>query len=308
LLATAGLDELLAKRLSLVRSAHAKNTVTSYYTDWGDFVAWCKRNKRLPLPASPETVSLYLTDLLTSRGRKVSTASRRTTSISYFHRHASLPSPINEDVVELLRGAQRARKEQPEAKTAITIEDLREICAHFGNSRTAIRNRAILLFGFATALRRSSIVALDLSDLRFGEKGMEIHIRAEKQDQEGKGRSIGVPPGRHPETCPVSAVKRWLKVRGDAPGPLFTHVASLKRLTSYVVAYIVRRSVAKIGLDPADYAAHSLRSGFITAAGEANVSHLMIMAHTGHKSLNALARYFRHKDVFKSNACAALDL
>jgi site-specific recombinase XerD len=307
-LSAADLAQVRAQRRGLAHSAQAPNTIKSYASDWRDFAQWCRRARRRALPATTETVALYLADLLLGRGRRVATAQRRASAIAGRHGKEGLPNPAGEEIRELLRCAKRSRQEPPRQKAALTVEQLRRICREFGGDELAIRNRAMLLAGFASSLRRSTLVELDLADVSFEERGMEIRIRREKQDQEGKGRRVGVPCGKHPVTCPVQAVRDWLSVRGQEPGPLFTHIGSLERLKPAAVAWTVKRAVECIGLDSKQYGGHSLRAGFITAAGEANVNHLLIMAQTGHRSVQTLVRYFRRQDVFRSNACAALDL
>jgi site-specific recombinase XerD len=255
---TMDFERLGRQRLGLAQAVLAVNTQNSYRHDWRDFCAWCEQTGKAALPASAETVCYYLTDLIVERKRKVSTAYRRVTSILHMHREGGIAPPITAEVWGLLRGAARTRKEQPQQKAAISLEDLRRICAQFPAEPRAVRNKAILLLGVASALRRSNLAALDVDDVVFADQGMQIEVRQEKQDPEGKGRRIGVPFGRHAGTCAVRAVGRWLEVRAAGPGALFTHAGSRKRLTAATICDIVQRAVAGIGRNQADYGAHSL--------------------------------------------------
>jgi len=180
--------------------------------------------------------------------------------------------------------------------------------------RVAARDRAVILLGFATALRRSNISALTLDDIAFCREGITVRVRKEKQDQEGKGRIVGIPRGANRHTCPLIALESWLDVRGREPGPLFVRMdrsrvhRPLVTLAPQGVLGLVKRNIAKIGIDATEYGAHSLRAGFVTEALEKGVGEIRVANHTGHRSLSTLRRYFRPRDLFKANACAALGL
>jgi integrase len=189
----------------------------------------------------------------------------------------------------------------------------------------AVRDRAILLLGFAGGMRRSEISTLDVTDLSFVDQGVDILLRKSKTDQEGHGRTIGIPKGRHPETCPVIALQRWLFLAAlEQAGPLFPRIvpngrpASRRpdnkgtlakgRLSPQGIARVVQRAVARIGLDPKDFAGHSLRSGFATEAAAQGASERAIMRQTGHKSLEMVRRYIREGDRYRDNAASYLGL
>lgn len=305
-------EVLTAERLRLAASVRAPRTIAGYASDWKDFETWAAPRGLDTLPASTETVALYVTELL-GKPRRVSTVSRHVTSINNRHRDNGHAAPGGKDVTALLIGAQRIRGEQPQQKAPIGIDQLRAIVAAInGESHIAVRNRAMLLLGFATALRRSNIVALTLEDVAFVDQGIAVRVRREKQDQRAKGRSIGVPHGKSQATCPVIAVRAWLDRRGTAAGPIFTEIrngrCTVKGLHPNLVAKTVKTAIRAIGLDPASYSGHSLRAGFVTAAFEARVPDIVIAAQTGHRSLSCLRRYFRPADPFRANACSALGL
>src|SRR5579872_3184082 len=264
----------------------ARNTQVGYGYDWAMFTAFCVGLSRSPLPASTETVQLYLTFLL-REGKKVSTAKRRTCAIAHYHRAAGFVSPVTREVYQLLDGAQRLRAEKPRQMRPLAVAELRDISRRLATIRTdaGIRNRALLVVGFASALRRSNLAALTLSDVTFCDQGVLLSVSREKQDQRGRGRLIAVPAGQDRNTDPVRLLRLWRGRRGVQPGPLFLrgdHKHRGEQMDGECVIRIVKKSVALIGLEPAHYGAHSLRAGFITAAGEANVGHLLIAAHSGH--------------------------
>lgn len=291
-------------------AAHARRTLLSYGSDWKLFAGWCETARLVALPASADTVALYLTHVLNS-GRKISTALRHLASIRFAHREARLASPCGHDAYELLRGAQHLRHEHPNQKAPLSIDQLSLMCAKLGSGAMAARDRAMLLLGFASALRRSTLVELDLADLSFEERGVIVRVRFEKQDQDGVGRTIAVPRG-HAGTCAVLALGEWLRYRGRRAGPLFTGFPGGRQsgigLRPCAVGRVVKRAVESIGLDARRYAAHSLRAGFVTEALVHGVNEVVIAAHTGHRSLNTLRLYFRPRDAFQANACSSMGL
>lgn len=195
--------KLNAQRRELIANTHAENTQKGYSADWRNFDDWCKAAGRRALPASSETLALYITDRLAQC--KVTTLERRLTGIMHAHKVAGLGKPDTAECRAILAGAQRMRKEQPEAKAALSVPDLRRIARKLEQSPTnrAIRDRAMILFGFAAALRRSEIAAANLADATFATKGAVFHLRSSKTDQEGFGMTIGIFRGTHPSTDPV---------------------------------------------------------------------------------------------------------
>jgi integrase len=139
-----------------------------------------------------------------------------------------------------------------------------------------------------------------------------ITLRRSKTDQEGVGRKIGIPHGSTPATCPVWALRAWLELASIESGPLFRAIRGSTvgtcRLSAAAVAATVKRSARAVGLDPAVYAGHSLRSGLATSAAAAGASERSIMAQTGHKSVPMVRRYIRDGSLFRNNAAAVVGL
>ena len=177
-----------------------------------------------------------------------------------------------------------------------------------------LRNRAILLLGFAGAFRRSELAALDLADLQFSRDGLAVTLRRSKTDQDGEGRTVGIPYGSDPATCPVRTIQDWTAAASISSGALFLQIgpagktAAVDRLTDKSIALVVKRAAKLTGLDPAKFGGHSLRSGLATAAAQAGASERSIMAQTGHKSLPMVRRYIRSGNLFKDNAAATVGL
>jgi integrase len=176
-----------------------------------------------------------------------------------------------------------------------------------------IRDRALLLIGFAGAFRRSELVSVDVTDLSFETAGVKIILRRSKTDQEGRGRTVAIPYGVHDETCPVLALQSWLKESGIVDGPIFRPVhkggrVAACRLTGHAVASLVKSYAGSAGLQLASVSGHSLRAGFVTSAARAGEPERRIMRQTGHKSIEMVLRYVRQANVFTDNAALALGL
>lgn len=305
--------KIRARRAELAAAAvKSPATVRAYDSDWKRFVEWCARAGRPSLPASADTVSLYLADVVTAN-QSAHSASRYATAINHFHIRAGKPSPVGQEVRDVLKGARRKfGTASPGAKTALTPDELRQICRKMMDSGEpgAIRDRALLVIGFATALRRSELAALNLADITIlPRRRLVVRVRRAKNDQLGRGREIGLFPGKHAETCPARALQAWIKFRGKEPGALFTRFAcdgsrTSLRLSAQSVGVRVQAAVASIGLDPALYGGHSLRAGCVTAAYEAGAPDSAIMTRSGHRSHASMRKYQRSGNLFAFNPLA----
>jgi integrase len=286
----------------------ATATEKGYAHDFRTFRRWCQSANRQWLPATPETLNLFIVDQL--RAKKVVTVCRYACGVAFVHRREGFPSPVDESVHKTLRGARRTRAEQPRQMRPLSIAQLRKVAAALKGTPVALRDRAIVLVGFSTALRRINLAQLRLEDLTFCEEGFCVLVKREKQNREGTaGRIVAVPFGKNRITCPVRTVQAWLKIRGRGPGPLFTRLdnasGAIDSLSANAIGNIVKQAIAAAGIDARQTGTHSLRSGFICEAGIAGVSTLLIAAHVGHKSVESTARYFRPGSLFRAN-CAGL--
>ena len=208
--------------------------------------------------------------------------------ISQAHKAADLPSPTTSSLVRRTHaGIRRSLGTAQTAKAPALLHDLKRMLDHLPGTRVGLRDRALLLLGFAGAFRRSELVALDLADLDFSQSGLAITLRKSKTDQEGRSRRIGIPYGSSEHTCPVRSVQAWLETARISDGAVFRsldpfqHVQS-RRLSDRAVARIVKRRAAAVGLDPSRYAGHSLRAGLATSAAAGGASERAIMNQTGH--------------------------
>jgi site-specific recombinase XerD len=308
----AELAQLGEEAMDYIAAARAENTNRAYRVGWTQFEAWCKRHRREAMPADPETVALYVADLAGTL--KPATIDARLAAISAAHRAAGYESPTKAEPVRLVRrGVRRKVGTAQRQVRPVSVADLRAMLQHAGDHPAGHRDRALLLLGFAGALRRSELVALDVEDVTESADGLTLRLRRSKTDQEGHGRAVGIPYGSNPSTCPVRAWRRWLDVSGISSGPAFRPVdrsgrVSGDRLGDRSVAEIVKRYAAAAGLDPEQVAGHSLRAGLATSAAAAGVSERVIAATTGHKGTAMLRRYIREGSLFRENAAAQVGL
>jgi site-specific recombinase XerD len=306
------LETFATKAREYVRHSLASNTLRAYASDWRDFNNWCQSNSRVPLPALPETVSLYLSGL--ADHAKTSTLTRRISAISQAHQAAGFETPTQSPLVrQVMKGIRRVNGTAQAGKSPVKVDHLRTIMADLDPERPLdVRDRALLLIGFAGAFRRSELIGLDIEDLEFNDDGLVIHLRRSKTDQTGEGRDVGIPYGSTPATCPVRAVKDWLSVLKTEAGPVFRTINRHgkifeSRLSDKAVALVVKRLMAGQGIS-GDFAGHSLRAGLATAAASAGVPERAIMNQTGHKSLATMRKYIREGSLFLENAAGRVGL
>jgi integrase len=229
----------------------------------------------------------------------------------YFHRAAGYDTPTGDEKVKaVLSGIRRTIGAAPVRKRAATSDMVIAMSAT-GASLRALRDRAIILLGFAGAFRRSELVALDTEDLEEAPEGLLITIRRSKTDQEGIGRKVAIPRGEI--ACPVAALRAWLEAAGITEGAVFRRIfnkraqrVTNRRLAARNVATIVKAAAAKLGLEAAAFAGHSLRAGFVTSAVKRGANLIKITDVTGHRSLEMLKTYSRDAEAFVGHAGAGL--
>lgn len=290
--------------------AKAANTIRAYGSDWGQFEAWCDARGLEALPARAEVVATYLASLAQA-GKADSTIGRHLAAIGWQHRQQGHVPPTARDtrmvISDTLAGIRREARDRPSRrKAAITAADLaRMIEAVRGLGSKAVRDRAMLALGLASALRRSELVALHLSDLKLDKEGARITVRSSKTDQEGEGTVIAIPNGQ--AILPIARLKSWLRVRGDAPGPLFTRFSANGEITGLpmsdrAVTRMVQKYAGLAGLDPAKVGGHSLRAGFLTEAARSGASLPKMQEVSRHKKVEVLLGYIRSAELFEQHA------
>jgi site-specific recombinase XerD len=291
------------------KQSKAKNTVRAYKAAWKEFTAYCEARRVESLPAALATVVDYLA-ALAEAGAKVSTIRVKRAAISEAHRLAKHTDPTaTEEVRLVMAGISREIGRPPQKKAPLERDDLRALIETQPDSLTGLRDKALLLVGWAGAFRRSELVALDVGNLRFNGE-LKVTLRRSKTDQEGEGMVKVIPRLTDESLCPVRALRAWLDAAGIQSGAIFRkidrwgHVME-RRLTDQTVAAIVKAAALRAGFDARQLAGHSLRSGFITAAAVAGVDSRDIMAVTGHKSQAVMQSYIQDAGIGAKRAVSA---
>jgi integrase len=314
----ASIQELAELALDFASKSKSDNTKNAYASDWADFETWAATHSAPTRPAQPETVALYITHLAKA-GSKAATIQRRLVAISQAHKGSGYESPTAAQIVRAtMSGIRRTIGTATEGKSPILTEHVKMWAAGLGDDLVSMRDKALVLVGFAGAFRRSELVGLNVSDLEFTPQGLIVTLRKSKTDQEGKGRWVGIPYGKitngNPSpTCPVTALLAWLDVARIETGPVFRRlrrggIITPDRLESKSVSLIVKTLCETVGLDPDLYGAHSLRAGHITQAAKNGAGERETMRQSGHKSLEVFRGYVRDAEIFQQNSAAALDL
>lgn len=292
--------------------SRATNTIRAYRSAFGRFVSWATAQGLTAMPATGDTVALYISHLA-SEGRSVPTLEQALAAIAQAHKAIGHPSPRSATVVQtVMSGIRRSLGVAATGKSPVLPADLRRMLAKLPSADLrGLRDRAMLLLGFAGALRRSELVGLDAADVREVEDGLEVTIRRSKTDQEAAGRKLGIPYGSVREVCPVRALREWRESAGVSSGPLFREITRQgllrdTRASDRSVARLVKRAAQAAGLNPGEFSGHSLRAGFATAAAKAGKSERAIQRQTGHRSAGMLRRYIREATLFDDNAATGL--
>lgn len=311
------LEQLEQKAIELINSSKSDSTKKAYESDWKLFSLWARAQAKDFLPATPETIVLYCTHLH-ELGRLPSTISRALTAISQAHKIMDFESPTRSTIVgELLKGIKRTNMTPKRQAKPLLLAELKKI-VDLRPSYLGLRDKALILIGWAGALRRSELVALNVDDISFVAEGMTVLIKRSKTDQEGDGYIIGIPFAQNESICPVLALQKWIDLSKISKGALFFgvgvsgkgrfHIDMVhpKRLSGRSVNLIIKRRLIQAELSARGYSGHSLRAGFITSAAERETPENLIQIHTRHRSTKILRGYIRRGGVFKNNPLSVL--
>jgi Site-specific recombinase XerD len=201
--------------------------------------------------------------------------------------------------MENLLRIKRINGSHQKSKKPLLINDLKCIINAIDQEKNIeykkIRNKSLILIGFAGGFRRSELVNIEYSDLEFVNEGLKILIRRSKTDQLGEGSIKAIPYFSSNEYCPVTKLQDWINYRNINNGKIFD-------ISDKSVSLIIKRYALIAGLEPNKYGGHSLRSGFATSTAEAGAEERNIMAMTGHKTTQMVRRYIQEANLFKNNA------
>jgi integrase len=327
---TGNLEPLVKKARHLASKAKADNTNLAYAGDWKHYLAWCKARFVAPFPPNPQTIGLYLTAMATEpragggEALSVETIERRLTGLAWNFRQRQMHlDRTDPHIATVLDGIRNQYARPPVRKVAVLAPDVVAMLGVLPTDLGGIRDRAILLLGFAGGLRRSEIVGLDFGRnqsedgrgwVEFLDGGIVLHIRGKTG-----WREVAIGAGSSERTCPIAALKEWLRVGKIDDGAIFRKLApsrrkvTARRLAGQHVARLVKTTALAAGVrgDLSEsvrrlaFAGHSLRAGLATGA---EVDERYVQAQLGHATPNMTRRYQRDRDRFKVNLTKAAGL
>lgn len=327
----AHLEGLAERARGYVEAASSANTRRAYAADWRHFSDWCRSQGLPPLPPDPQVVGLYITACASGaaiaglKPNTVATIERRLSALGWNYAQRGQPLDRRDrHIATVLAGIRNSHGRPPVQKEAVLGEDLVAMLETLDRGTLrGLRDRAILLLGFAGGLRRSEIVALDVGkdQTRDGRGWVEILEGGLLVSLRGKTgwREIEIGRGSADLTCPVMALQTWLALARIAHGPLFRRVTGQgkevgsERLTDQQVARLVKQCVMAAGVRgdlpemerERRFAGHSLRAGL---ASSAEVDERYVQKQLGHASAEMTRRYQRRRDRFRVNLTKAAGL
>ena len=292
--------------------SRSASTRRGYATDYRIWTEWCARRGCSPMPATPQDLGDFLAEEAATH--KPGTLERRLASISVAHRSAGFDSPTRTEYVHsVLMGIRRQYGTAQRQKTPILLDDLLAAVATCENTLEGLRDRAVLSVAWAGAFRRAEVAALTFEDMEFDDEGITMLLRFSKTDQEGRGRSVGLPHASTPETqpvCPPCNIGLWVTAARISSGPIFRRVSGGRAgggLTGQSVATVIQKRMRRAGL-AGDWGGHSARAGLVTQAGLNDVDVHTIMQTTGHRRVDQVMSYMRDTDLYRKNAAKGAGL
>jgi integrase len=322
------LDRLIETARDYARQAASENTLKAYAKDWASFARWCRMRGADTMPPSPQLIGLYIADLAAPQGRapalSVSSIERRLSGLAWgYSQRGEQLDRKDRHIATVLAGIRRKHARPPAQKEAILPEDIRDMIAILPHDLRGLRDRAILLIGFAGGLRRSEIVSLDHGKDDTPDSGgwVEVLEGGALVTLRGKTgwREVEIAHGSSDQTCPVRALTQWLHYARIDFGPIFVAVsrnglrATKDRLSDKHIARLIKQTVRDAGirtdLPEAErvrlYSGHSLRAGL---ASSAEVDERYVQKQLGHASAEMTRRYQRRRDRFRVNLTKAAGL
>ena len=322
------LARLAAQTREYATQSLSPNTLRAYKWAWDVWVKFCDQHNLDAKPVAPESVALFLTQK--AEKVSVSTLENYLAALAFAYSQENPPDPTTGRpagkltafpiVKSTMAGIRRVRGTAKRQAAPLTVEQMKGLCdtlPHRPHDRLrAVRDKAMLLVGYASASRRSEIVAFNVGDVRIVDDGLWLTVRRSKTDQDGKGMLKAIPYGKDPQYCPVRSLLAWMEVISPVTAPeypLFPRITQdgltvmpAARLHAGSIYNKVKKGAARSGILPTQVSAHSLRAGLLTEAAKAGVPLHKLMAQSGHKTPSVLLSYIRDAEAFKDNAAGSV--
>lgn len=294
-----GLTDLDLTRITeAIAAGRATSTRRSYAWQWGRFERWCIGRGITSMPATPATVCAYLTDFA-AQGVASGTIECACAAIAAEHETEGRPNPVADHSVKAVRrGLRRTLGTAPRrhSRPLNTAEIRRMVATIDRTTARGSRDAALILLGFASALRRSELAGLEIADIEPKPEGLLIFVRKSKTDPEARGQLVGVAHGNRADTDPVTALNDWLTHRGTQPGQLFRgfirNRIATRPFTGSGLARVLKERAAAAGIPSEHVSGHSLRAGHATTAALAGVGLDRIAAQTRHSRISTLVEHY----------------
>jgi len=288
------------------------NTERMYAAGWRRFDEWCGRAGRESLPASAETLALYVVWGLETENYRMQTIRLHLSAIAHKHRTMHLEHHCaDKEVSRLLALESRKRKERSGAKKALPLSELKNMVALCDPAQPVdVRDHAILVLLFNAGLRRAELAALDLSSVQWrSDGGADLYLGATKADPTGAEAPLILTPAQQEDNfdvCPARTLQAWIKVRGPQEGPLFLRTDGEEsfqfvRMWPEYVYRVAKRFIQRVGLDPKLFATHSFRSGMMTHAVLHGADFAAVMKRSRHKTPKVAYQYLNQLGAFQKD-------
>lgn len=296
-------------------AARAPGTVRAYRTAYAAFCSWCEVNAKDHTKPDPVTIAEYLAYVANTR--TYSTAKLHLGAIVHCCRQSGYDVNFKDVLIrDTLQGIERVNKRREVRSAALMLDDIRMLLGTCENRAKGIRDRALLLVGFAGAFRRTELVSIDVRHLAWTDDTVCITIERSKEDQEARGENVVLVNGKDPTTCPITALKAWLAFAKITEGPVFRSITKggkIKptRLIDKQVARTVAERCKLAGIVAPDgriLSSHGLRAGFITEAYRAGLSDEEIMGHTRHRDIRRMRIYVRRERLSRTSPAGRIGL
>ena len=285
----------------------AVNTQRAYKSDLKQFKQWCRETGQSELPATASTLAAYVSHLADTH--KWASINRKLAAISKLHELNNLDLPTKDKAFRaVMEGIKRTNGVRQKQAPAFKMKELKIVLQGIDTATNAgLRDKCLILLGFAGAYRRSELVSLNIEDVQFSDDGVIINLSKSKTNQYGEAEEKAFFYSPEADFCPIRNLKQWIGRLEKSTGPLFVRVRKGDKMTEERLNDMtVYETVKKYMGDR--YSAHSLRASFITIAKINGADDSEIMRQSKHKTSLMIQRYTRIEDIKQHNAATKLGL